>query len=270
MRIALLTDVFKRYPLDQALAAAARAGFEAIELNACYNWDPHIDFGCADAAERVRELGVLLERHRLQLAAVAVYPNISSLDPEERAYAVALCQRAIVLLGPLDCPLLTLMPYGSNLLPFEPQYRALRESLEAICAAAARWGMRVAIEVYPGNFIEESAGLLHLIRDLNFPNLGYLLCVAHLAALGEDLLTTYRAVRDHLFHIHLSDTPIRTLDHKHLVPGYGEVDLTALARAVRADGYTGTVTLQIYSHEASAEQSSVEGLRAVRALFGLN
>lgn len=270
MRIALLTDVFKRYPLDRALAMVARAGFEAVELNACYNWDPHIDFGQEEAAEQVRLLARLLERHRLALAGVAVYPNISSLDPEERAYAVGLCRRAITLLGPLGCPLLTLMPYGSNLLPFAPQERALRDSLAVICAEAQRWGMRVAIEVYPGNFIEDSSTLLALVRDLAFPNLGYLLCVAHLAALGEDLLTTYRLVRDHLYHIHLSDTPIRTLDHKHLVPGYGEVDLAAFARAVRADGYTGTVTLQIYSHEASAEQSSLEGLRAVRALFGLN
>jgi|DewCreStandDraft_2_1066082.scaffolds.fasta_scaffold00062_60 myo-inositol catabolism protein IolH len=268
MRIALLTDVFKHAPLTEALAAIRRAGFDAIELNACYNWDPHIDFASEQAEREVALLARLLEQYRLTLAAVAVYPNIASLDAGERQRAVRMCCRAIDLLSPLGCPLLTLMPYGSNLLPYAPQEQALVASLQAICARAERCGMRVAIEVYPGNFIEESATLLALIERLGLPSLGYLLCVAHVAALGEDVLATYQAAKPRLFHIHVSDTPLRTLDHKHLLPGLGEVDLAALARALRADRYDGTLTLQIYSHEDTAEQSSAEGLKLMRALFG--
>jgi sugar phosphate isomerase/epimerase len=218
MRIALLTDVFKHAPLTEALAAIRRAGFDAIELNACYNWDPHIDFASEQAEREVALLARLLEQYRLTLAAVAVYPNIASLDAGERQRAVRMCCRAI--------------------------------------------------EVYPGNFIEESTTLLALIERLGLPSLGYLLCVAHVAALGEDVLATYQVAKRRLFHIHVSDTPLRTLDHKHLLPGLGEVDLAALARALRADRYDGTLTLQIYSHEDTAEQSSAEGLKLMRALFG--
>lgn len=268
MRFALLTDVFKRVPLPEALAAIRRAGFEAIELNACYNWDPHIDFAAAQAGQEVARLEQLLTRYRLALAAVAVYPNIASLDEEERQRAVLMCCRAMDLLAPLGCPLLTLMPYGSNLLPYAPQERALVTSLRAICERAALRGMRVAIEVYPGNFIEDSQTLLALIASLGLPNLGYLLCVAHVAALGEDVLATYRATRQRLFHIHVSDTPLRTLDHQHLLPGRGEVDLNGLAQALRADRYEGALTLQIYSHADTAEQSSAEGLALLRTLFG--
>src|SRR3989442_401244 len=148
MRIALLTDVFKRYPLRQALAAIARVGFEAIELNACYNWDPHVDLASPRADEQVHELAELLETHRLSLAAVAVYPDVSSLVEPERHHAVCLCTRAMELLAPLGCPLLTLMPYGSNLLPFDPQIAALRRSLDEVCGVAERHRMRVAMEVY--------------------------------------------------------------------------------------------------------------------------
>lgn len=267
MRLALLTDVFKHVPLAEALPAIRRAGFDAIELNACYNWDPHIDFGSPQAEQDVVRLARLLEQHRLTLAAVAVYPNVASLDAEERERAVQMCCRAMDLLSPLGCPLLTLMPYGSNLLPYAPQEQALVASLRAICARAERCDMRVAIEVYPGNFIEQSQALLELIERLNLPALGYLLCVAHVAALGEDVLATYQAAKSRLIHIHVSDTPLRTLDHKHLLPGLGEVDLGALAQALRTTGYDGTLTLQIYSHEDTAEQSSAEGLALMRALF---
>ncbi len=43
MQICLLSDVFRRVDIRAALPAIARAGFSAIELNACHNWDPHLD-----------------------------------------------------------------------------------------------------------------------------------------------------------------------------------------------------------------------------------
>ena len=262
MEIALLTDVFKRYSLEEALRLTWEAGFGAIELNACFDWSPHIDFLQADAPRRVESLGRALAELDLKLLAVATYPNIAAINEAVREQAVEYCLRAISLCKPLGCPLLTLMTSGSNLLPYEPQRAALEDSLRRL-SAAAEGDMAIAIEVYPGNFIESTDEVLELIDSLGLENVGYLLCVPHLAALGEDIAEAYRKARGRVFHIHLADTPLATDSHLHLVPGTGDIEFGEFFDLLRTE-YDRSLSIQIYSEAESPLASSRQSLEIVK------
>jgi sugar phosphate isomerase/epimerase len=265
--ICLNTDVLQRYPLTHALELAAKAGYTHINLNAIPFWEPHLDLTARDARERLSGLRSSLDRHRLTLAVVEASTNLSAWDERERRLAVDYCQLAIRKLSPLGCQLLCLSAPGTNLLGIDEQRALLETSLREVCATAADAAMRVSLEIYPGSCLEKTADAVRLLEQWQIANLGYTLCVPHVAALGETVIESYRVSRDLLAHAHIADTPLSTVNHKHLVPGDGKVDFSPLFRSLIADGYTGMLTLQIYSCEGNPVDAIERALRKTRSLL---
>lgn len=267
MRLALFTDIFKRTPVEEAVELAAIAGFRRIELNACEYWDPHVDFSTPHARNQVEMLERALSRHGVQLAAVATASELASLDPDERRLSVEYCRKAMAMLDEVGCKILTAVASGNNLLPVEPQKQALRTSLLELAEESALRGWRIAVEIYPGHCLESTTAAVKLLASLRAPQVGLLYCVSHIAALGEDLLEAYNRAKARIIHVHLSDTPVSTIHHQHLIPGHGEVDCTSVLRRLQADTFPGIISLQIYSHADRPIESAMEGLVVVHRLL---
>jgi sugar phosphate isomerase/epimerase len=263
MRLALLSDVFRTEAMDDVVRAIAASGFRHVELNACGNWYPHVDFRQPDAERTAVRWRAALEARGIAIPAVAAFTNLAALDEHERVAAVAYCRRALASFSALGAEILTCMVSGSNLLPRRKQERALRRSLGDLAEAAGSTGATIAVEVYPGNFMERTSEVAAFLQTLGAPNVGYLLCVAHLAALGESVVGAYQLVKAQLRHVHLSDTPVGTPEHLHLIPGLGEVGWKELCALLRRDGYRGIVTAQIYSHDSAPAASSAWAFRSL-------
>jgi sugar phosphate isomerase/epimerase len=272
MPIALLSDVFPGRPPAETAAAVAAAGFGAVELNACRRSRPHLDCRTPEVERLAGEWRQACDSHGLSVAAVAAFENLAALDGAARRAAVGYCRRALATFGTLGCRRLTLMVSGSNLLPVPSQWIALRASLDELAAAAAAQETSIALEIYPGNFLECTADVLDFLAALDAPHVGYLLCVAHLAAIGEDVVAAYRQARGRLSHVHLSDTPTGTPLHRHLAPGLGQADWRGICRLLGDDDFAGPLTIQLYSH--SEDEAPVElarqSLQAVRAALAGN
>ena len=267
MEVALLTDVFRHTDVHRAIASIAEAGFRQCELNASFNWDPHLNLESGTWRADVAAIARSAAAAAVSIPAVACYPNLAATEAGERARAVEYCRRGIEACVELGGRLITVMPGGNNLMPPDPQVQALVAALSGVCETACAYGVDVAIESYPGNCLEGTAAIAGLVRRLGCPRLGYLLCTAHLAARGEDLLGTYRSSKDVLRHIHFSDSRTATPYHQHLVPGLGDIRFDGLVEQLRAEGYAGTVTLQIYSHSAEPEAASRLALAAFRQFW---
>jgi sugar phosphate isomerase/epimerase len=64
---------------------------------------------------------------------------------------------------------------------------------------------------------------------------------------GEDPVTTWRAIHEHVVHIHVKDSvpiPTKTHPYKYVLPGLGEFPMAALREALVADGFDGPVSLE--------------------------
>jgi len=266
VEISLLSDVFRQAGIRTAIEGAARAGFASMELNASSHWDPHLDLRRPTWRAEVAAIRCTAAACGVRIPVVACFPNLAATDPRERAAAVEYCRRGARACAELGGSLITVKPGGNNLLPVEPQLGALRESLSAVCADAAALGVGVAVESYPGNCVEGTQAIAGIIRELGCANLGYLLCTAHLAAMGEDLASACAASAPVLRHIHFSDTCTDTPSHQHLIPGLGGVDFRGLLQCLKEGRYDRTLTLQIYSHAAEPRDSAVHALRAFRRL----
>lgn len=118
-------------------------------------------------------------------------------------------------------------------------------------------GGLVSFEPHPWDFLETTAAGLGLIREIGSPRVRYLHCLPHAYYLGGSVSEQIELARGWFDHIHVADTfrPGRTivnppgLDHRihqHFDIGRGELDWAAAAAALRAAGFDGIATVQLF------------------------
>ena len=124
------------------------------------------------------------------------------------------------------------------------------ESLRHLADTAEKLGQKMIIENGPG--VWSRAEFLEPIFD-TLPEIGFHLDVGHANLDGsinrtEELLTTFGYI---LEHVHFSDNPggIDFSDDLHLPIGAGRIDWPKTTALLKAVGYDGTITLEIFSRD---------------------
>jgi len=181
--------------------------------------------------------------HPFLLGPVAHSPGLSSLDPAGRLRRVEAARAAARIAVWLGSPYLTVttgLPEREG--DFAVQEALFRDSLTRIVAARPV-GLKIAIEQEPEHVIrsaEQLHALCEAFKGIVFANYD----VGHGAVLGEDPAAAVRLLGPHLSNLHLEDIKGRV--HRHLMFGEGDIDFRALFRALRAIGYAGDVTMDLY------------------------
>jgi sugar phosphate isomerase/epimerase len=84
--------------------------------------------------------------------------------------------------------------------------------------------------------------------------------LSHTAASGSDALAMARDLGDRLTHVHMADgTGVSNRD-EHLVPGRGAQPCAALLEKLAADGYPGTVVLEVNTRRAISREARMADL----------
>ncbi|HYB85684.1 MAG TPA: sugar phosphate isomerase/epimerase [Streptosporangiaceae bacterium] len=84
--------------------------------------------------------------------------------------------------------------------------------------------------------------------------------LSHTAASGSDALAMARELGDRLTHVHMADgTGVSNRD-EHLVPGRGAQPCAALLEKLAADGYPGTVVLEVNTRRAISREARMADL----------
>ncbi len=124
------------------------------------------------------------------------------------------------------------------------------EGLEKVWLRACRLGLPLCIEnLFPGlgpfnepdDFTSIFAAFpeMKLVLDTGHANIGN--------KSGKRVLDFIRRFGDRLIHLHVSDN--NGNQDEHLPVGHGNINFKAVARALEAAGYNGTVTLEIFSRD---------------------
>jgi sugar phosphate isomerase/epimerase len=120
--------------------------------------------------------------------------------------------------------------------------------------------VKVSIEQEPEHVVRGTGQLQALCRIFDgevFANFD----VGHSAVAGEDIAACIRDLGSLLSNVHLEDIQARV--HKHLLFGDGDVDFAAIFAALRAIGYQGDLTPDLYpfkNDSAKALRASAEFL----------
>src|SRR5262249_44155898 len=133
------------------------------------------------------------------------------------------------------------------------------QSLHELLDAGRRVGVGIMIENLPGDF-NTPAQLGDLLNPL--PELGLHLDIGH-ANLRVDYNMTQAILNTHgarLRHVHLHDNKGGTAD-LHLPLGGGTLDTAVQIRALKAVGYDGTITLEVFTPDRQYLHYSRDVLR---------
>ncbi|MEO3868437.1 TIM barrel protein [Nonomuraea sp. B12E4] len=238
-----LSILFTDLPLLERPAAAAKAGFDAVEL-----WWP---FGGPEpASARLGELRQAIEDAGVRL--VGLNFDAGDMAAGERGLVArrdgstrfrANIDVAVELAGGLGCRVLNAL-YGNG--PDTDRGLAVA-NLRRAADAAAGIGATVVVEALnshenPKYPITSSQAAFDLIDEVDRENVAFLADLYHLHRMGEDVLNLIDRHAARFGHVQIADDPGRG------APGSGRMPYEEIFTRLAAAGYGGHVGLE-YRHE---------------------
>ncbi len=243
-------------PLERELAWMAELRLDFIDLTleppAAATW-------LLRPADVKRRLG----EHRLGVVGhTAFYLPIASSFESVRRAAIDELKRAAEFFAEIGAKWMNVHPDGHA--PFVDEPAIVRrniDSLRELAEFARPLGVGVMLENVPGRFnsvtqlapIFDAVPTLGLHLDIGHSNLA----VAHNTA-GE-LIARLGA---RLAHVHVHDNRGGHAD-LHLAIGMGDIDLARHLRELRASGYDGTITLEVFARDRHFLAYSRDRLREI-------
>ena len=243
-----LSILFTELPLLQRPAAAAAAGFDAVEL-----WWPFSEPVPADRElEALRtaltDAGVRLVGLNFDAGDMAAGDRGLLSRPSESARFRANVDVAVGFAASLGCTVLNALYGNRDPDVAVPQQRELAtENLVFAASAAERVGATVVIEAlnsfesprYPITSSQKALDLVDYLKVVHgVPNVAFLADLYHLARMGEPVDRLVELRSDRFGHVQIADPPGRGQ------PGTGELDWDAVLGGLAASGYAGHVGLE--------------------------
>jgi len=251
-----LSFLFTELPFLDRFAAAAAAGFEAVEYMSPYGHDPRA------IAARLADDGLTQALFNLPAGDWDAGERGLAIRPDRVAafrdgLAVALDTADALGCLRLNC-LAGIVPAGADRRALEA---TLVDNLAFAADAAARRGVRLLIEPIndrdmPGFFLTRSDDALKLIERVGSPNLWLQADIYHMQVMEGDLARRLEAAAARVAHIQIADNPGRR------EPGTGEINYGFLIPFIDRLGYDGWIGCE-YRPTTTAE-AGLGWMRAYR------
>ena len=199
-------------PLPDAIRAAARAGFDAVECHWPYDSDP------AQVRAAVEKTGLPMLGINTAKGGEGQF-GLLALADEGRA-ARASIDQAISYAAAVGAANIHAMAGIASGAAAEAIFRA---NLHYACEQAAEYGITILIEPInahdvPGYFLHSTNQAERLIAELGLPNLKLMFDCYHVAKMGENVLARLEALLPVTGHIQFASVPDRGS------PDHGDLD----------------------------------------------
>jgi len=196
------------------------------------------------------------------------HPSWIEPDRHYRQIRIDHTIRSLTLARELGASCITTEP-GGPVGPGESWSATLRlfvEMLKPVIAYAEKEGVQLLIEPEPGLLIEKADQFLELMRHIDSPAVGLNFDIGHFYCVGDDPAGTVSRLAPYIRHFHLEDIAA-TRVHHHLVPGEGAIDFAATLRAIRAIGYQGWITIELYPYVDDPDTAADTARRRVMEIM---
>ena len=230
-----LTMLFTEVPFMDRFAAAAEAGFEAVEFLFPYEFEKG---RIADALEANR-LSLVL--HNLPAGDWGASERGIACHPSRMAEFREGVERAVGYAKALGCPRLNcLAGIAQPLVPADQARRTLVENLRYAATVLRGEGIELLLEPVntrdvPGFFLPRTRQALEIMDEVGSDNLRLQFDIYHAQVMDGDLTPTIEANLGRIGHLQVADNPGRN------EPGTGEINFPFLFRRLDELGYGGWI-----------------------------
>ena len=238
-----ISTLFTALPLLERFAAAAAAGFSAVEMQFPYTHKP------AELAAAAQGAGVEIVLINLPAGDFAAGERGIACIPGRAAEFHAGVTQAVAYAAALRCPRVNCLagnvPEGENA---DACWDMLVENLRDAADVFATHNLELLIEPLnradnPRFMLDGSKDVLALITAVGKRNLALQFDLYHSAAAGEDVCAQLARHIDRIGHIQISDHPGRG------APGSGGFDFTRFFKALSHLPYAGWVGCEYFAAE---------------------
>ncbi|MEU0076066.1 TIM barrel protein [Streptomyces sp. NPDC006332] len=254
--------------LTEKLTAAARAGFDGVEifendLLASPLTPEEIRARCAD-------LGLTVDLYQ-------PLRDIEAVPPDEFARNLRRARHKFELMGRLGADTVLVCSSVSPLAMDDDTLAT--EQLSELADLAQDFGIRVAYEALAwGRHVSTYDHAWHIVETARHPALGTCLDSFHILSRcsgPKDLEGIADIPGEKIFFLQLADAPLLAMDvlqwsrHYRCFPGQGGLDVAGLLRHVLATGYDGPLSLEVFNdvfRQAEAGPTAVDARRSLLVL----
>ncbi len=269
MHLAFSSNAYQRFSIEETICRIAAIGYRGMELLADV---PHA-WPAGLLEDRKRAIRDCLARHSMAIANINAFmmnavadprqpywhPSWIEPDPHYRAIRREHTKRALLLAAELGAPSIQTEPGG----PLE-EGRSWAEAagvfydeLMPCVEVAEQCGVNLLIEPEPGLLIERFEQYLEFADRVGSARVGLNFDIGHAYCVGEDPQAWIARMAPHTKHYHVEDIAA-TREHRHLIPGHGAIDFTAVLREIAHTGYHGWVTVELYPYVDNPDDAGRE------------
>jgi 2-keto-myo-inositol isomerase len=169
--------------------------------------------------------------------------------------AVARCRQLSRYAQAIECPWVLVVPGPTEGRTDGQVMSDTIATLGKMADTAAEFGISVAFEFmgFPWAAVRDVAGAWAVVQETNRPNLGIIVDTAHFYAGGSTLESIKQVDPKRLLVLHINDVedvpkPDITDGHR-LYPGEGVIPLQDILGAVRATGWDGVLSVELFREE---------------------
>src|SRR5262249_7392511 len=235
-------------------------GFESVELFATRtHFDYHSQTAVADLQQWLADAGLTLHGIHAPVNESFIGGRwgkpltLASIDPDERAHAVAEAERALHVARRIPAAVLVAhlgVPRSQSSAPQDNNREAARRSIEELQRLAAPLDVRIAVEVIP-NELSRTGSLVYFVEEeLEAPGVGICLDFGH-AHLEGDLLDAIQTASGHLITTLVYAN--RGCSDAHLLRFVGTVAAAAARTVMQKIGYDQSLLFEAAAHGSTKD-----------------
>ena len=250
--------------LETKLAAAAKAGFRAVEI---FENDLTFFPGKARDARRIAsDLG-------LEIVALQPLRDFEGAPEPQRRRNFNRAERKLELTRELGAPLLCLCSSVAE--DGSGEAERIAADLAELADLARQYGLKLGYEALSwGRHVKDWTHAWDLVAKADRANLGIVLDSFHICARGLPIEPIAALPADRIALVQVADSPALQMDllslsrHYRCYPGQGDYPIVEYLDAVARAGYRGPISLEIFNEQfrgASAAGIAVDGMRSLLA-----
>jgi sugar phosphate isomerase/epimerase len=264
-RLAVSTNTYHSYSLEDALAGIAAAGATSVELSSVPGWTEHVPRDASDA--EIERIKGLLARHGLTAISLSGHSDLVTDRGVEEL------RKALRLARAFGVGYVTTSTGGhdaSSAGSLDEQRAAFLARIGGLADEAAADGITICLETH-GGLLATGAMAADLVRQIGKENVGINYDPGNVIFYGDTRPEgDIAAAVDHLVHIHVKDKAGGAQEWNFPAVGTGYVDFGALFATADAAGFSGPCSIEIefqgepWPALADVNQAVADSVRFVR------